>query len=75
MSKVQKSNVGLQAVSGIPVRAVPELRALNSIQAAYDLWDKGSLHEPALKVLEEEHGHHWRKDVPGDKKKNNGKRW
>ena len=64
----------LQAAVGIPLRPVPELRAM-TLQEFWDLWDKGSRDQPALRALEEEHGNAWRRDEPGDRSKNNSKRW
>ena len=43
------------------MRPVPELRAFGTLHNLWDVWDKGSQHQPALRVLEEEHGSKWRR--------------
>ena len=70
-----KKSLLLQGNLGIPVRPVPELRAFNTLQDLWDVWDKGSQHQPALRALEEEHGNKWRKDQAGSKANSNSKRW
>ena len=65
----------MQEAHGIPTRPVPELRALETMQDFWRVWDKGSRNELPLKDLDEKLGIGWRRDAPGDKAKNNSKRW
>lgn len=65
----------MQAATGSRVRPVPDLSKFTSLQQMWDVWDQGTRTHMSYKQLEEQHGNKWRKDPPGNKSKNNSKRW